>query len=122
MKEVTDSARSKTFCLYRTSKDKVYMGFPKKMMGRRMLVGSTIAATSNPSYVNIGRKYVKPTYFQIDLQDSLVVLSVPGTNATSSDPEMQTAEKNLRSGYQQGQFGTHFRCHPFGQFGSAERR
>ena len=95
MKEVTDSARSKTFCLYRTSKDKVYMGFPKKMMGRRMLVGSTIAATSNPSYVNIGRKYVKPTYFQIDLQDSLVVLSVPGTNATSSDPEMQTAlERN----------------------------
>lgn len=95
MKEVADSARSKTFCLYRTSKDKIYMGFPKNMMGRRMLVGSTITATSNPSYVNVGHKYVKPTYFQIDLQDSLVVLTVPGTNATSSEPGMQAAlERN----------------------------
>lgn len=91
MKEVVDSAKSSTFSLYRTSKDKVYMGFPKNMMGRRMLVGSTITATSNPSYLNVGYKYVKPTYFQIDLKDSLVVLTVPGTNATSSDPGMRAA-------------------------------
>ncbi len=91
MKEVADSARGGTFSLYRTSKDKIYMGFPKNMMGRRMLVGSTITATSNPSFLNVGHKYVKPTYFQIDLQDSLVVLTVPGTNATSSDPGMSAA-------------------------------
>ena len=91
MKEVADSACGKTFNLYRTSKDKIYMGFPRNMMGRRMLVGSTITATSNPSYLNVGYKYAKPTYFQIDLKDSLVVLTVPGTNATSSDPGMQTA-------------------------------
>lgn len=95
MKEVADSACGGTFNLYRTSKDKIYMGFPKNMMGRRMLVGSTITATSNPSYLNVGYKYVKPTYFQIDLKDSLVVLTVPGTNATSSDPGMQAAiERN----------------------------
>ena len=91
MKEVADSSKSSTFRLYRTSKDKIYMGFPRNMMGRRMLVGSTITATSNPAYLNVGYKYVKPTYFQIDLKDSLVVLSVPGANATSSDPGMQTA-------------------------------
>ncbi len=91
MKEVADSACGGTFSLYRTSKDKIYMGFPKNMMGRRMLVGSTITATSNPTYLNVGHKYVKPTYFQIDLQDSLVVLTVPGTNATSSDPGMSAA-------------------------------
>lgn len=95
MKEVADSACGKTFNLYRTSKDKIYMGFPRNMMGRRMLVGSTITATSNPSYLNVGYKYSKPTYFQIDLKDSLVVLTVPGTNATSSDPGMRTAlERN----------------------------
>lgn len=95
MKEVADSACGGTFNLYRTSKDKIYMGFPRNMMGRRMLVGSTITATSNPAYLNVGYKYVKPTYFQIDLKDSLVVLSVPGANATSSDPGMQTAlERN----------------------------
>ena len=91
MKEVADSACGGTFNLYRTSKDKIYMGFPRNMMGRRMLVGSTITATSNPAYLNVGYKYVKPTYFQIDLKDSLVVLTVPGTNATSSDPGMQAA-------------------------------
>ena len=91
MKEVVDSACGGTFNLYRTSKDKIYMGYPKNMMGRRMLVGSTITATSNPTFVNVGKKYVKPTYFQIDLADSLVVLTVPGANATSSDPQMQTA-------------------------------
>ena len=91
MKEVADSACGGTFNLYRTSKDKIYMGFPRNMMGRRMLVGSTITATSNPAYLNVGYKYVKPTYFQIDLKDSLVVLSVPGANATSSDPGMQIA-------------------------------
>lgn len=91
MKEVADSACGGTFNLYRTSKDKIYMGFPRNMMGRRMLVGSTITATSNPAYLNVGYKYVKPTYFQIDLKDSLVVLSVPGANATSSDPGMRTA-------------------------------
>lgn len=91
MKEVADSACGGTFNLYRTSKDKIYMGFPRNMMGRRMLVGSTITATSNPSYLNVGYKYAKPTYFQIDLKDSLVVLTVPGTNATSSDPGMQAA-------------------------------
>ena len=91
MKEVADSACGGTFNLYRTSKDKIYMGFPRNMMGRRMLVGSTITATSNPAYLNVGYKYVKPTYFQIGLKDSLVVLSVPGANATSSDPGMQTA-------------------------------
>ncbi len=91
MKEVADSAKSGTFRLYRTSKDKIYMGFPKNMMGRRMLLGSTITATSNPAYLNVGYKYSKPTYFQIDLKDSLVVLTVPGTNATSSDPGMRTA-------------------------------
>ncbi len=95
MKEVADSACGGTFNLYRTSKDKIYMGFPRNMMGRRMLVGSTITATSNPSYLNVGYKYAKPTYFQMDLKDSLVVLTVPGINATSSDPGMRTAlERN----------------------------
>ena len=95
MKEVADSACGKTFSLYRTSKDKIYMGFPRNMMGRRMLLGSTITATSNPSYLNVGYKYAKPTYFQMDLKDSLVVLTVPGTNATSSDPGMRAAlERN----------------------------
>ncbi len=91
MKEVADSSCSETFRLYRTTKDKVYMGFPKSLMGRRMLVGGTVTESSNPAFVNVGSKYVKPTYFQIDLSDSLVVLTVPGTNATASDPGMKAA-------------------------------
>lgn len=91
MKEVADSASGETFALYRTSKDKIYLGFPKKHMGRKILVGSTVTAGSNPAYVNVGRKYNEPTYLQVDLADSIVVFSIPGTNATSSDPGMQDA-------------------------------
>ncbi len=91
MKDVKESVKGETFSLYRTSKDKIYMEMPKSLMGRRMLVGGTVTAGSNPAYVNVGYKYNKPEYFQIDLVDSLVVLSLPGTNASSSDPGMQKA-------------------------------
>ncbi len=91
MKDVKESVKGETFSLYRTSKDKIYMEMPKRLMGRRMLVGGTVTAGSNPAYVNVGYKYNKPEYFQIDLVDSLVVLSLPGTNASSSDPGMQKA-------------------------------
>lgn len=91
MKDVKVSAKGETFSLYRTAKDKIYMEMPKKYMGRRVMVGGTITAGSNPAYVNVGYKYNKPQYFQIDLVDSLVVLSLPGTNASTSDPHMQEA-------------------------------
>ena len=91
MKDVKVSAKGETFSLYRTAKDKIYMELPKKYMGRRIMVGGTITAGSNPSFINVGYKYNKPQYFQIDLTDSLVVLSLPGTNASTSDPLMQEA-------------------------------
>ena len=93
MKEVSTSAKGEAFSLYRTSKDKIYMEMPKKNMGRRMLVGSTVTAGSNPSYLNVGYKYTSPAYWQIDLADSIVVISIPVTNATSSDPGMREAMK-----------------------------
>ena len=91
MKEVNASAKGEAFSLYRTSKDKIYMEMPKTCMGRRILVGGTVTAGSNPSYLNIGYKYSSPAYYQVDLVDSLVVISIPGTNATSSDPGMAKA-------------------------------
>ncbi len=91
MKDVNSSAKGGAFSLYRTSKDKIYMEMPKKYMGRRILVGGTVTAGSNPSYLNIGYKYSNPAYYQVDLVDSLVVISIPGTNATSSDPGMTEA-------------------------------
>lgn len=91
MKDVIVSAKGETFSLYRTAKDKIYMEMPKKYMGRRIMVGGTITAGSNPAYINVGYKYNKPQYFQIDLVDSLVVLSLPGTNASTTDPRMQEA-------------------------------
>lgn len=91
MKDVKSSAKGGAFSLYRTSKDKIYMEMPKEYMGRRILVGGTITAGSNPSYLNIGYKYSNPAYYQVDLVDSLVVISIPGTNATSSDPGMAEA-------------------------------
>lgn len=91
MKDVKDSTAGSTFRLYRTAKDKIYLSFPKSLTGRRFLVGGTITESSNPTYINVGYKYVKPDYYQIDLEDSIAVVSIPGANATASDPEMQKA-------------------------------
>ena len=95
MKDVCDSATGPTFTLYRTAKDKFYMGLPKSYMGKRILVGSTVSAVSNAAYIDIGYKYTKPVCLKIELADSVVVFSMPGANATSSDPAMTEAlEKN----------------------------
>lgn len=91
MKDVQEKVEGETFSLYRTAKDKIYLSFPKSLSGRKILVGGTVTACSNPAYVNVGYKYNAPQYLQVDVQDSTVVLSVPGTNASTSDPSMQAA-------------------------------
>ncbi|MDD7088429.1 MAG: zinc-dependent metalloprotease [Bacteroidales bacterium] len=95
MKEVTDSARGGFVTLYRTKKDKIYMEFPKKYLGRRMLIGGTISSVSDPAFLNIGLKYNAPLCLQVELKDTTVFLIESQEGATSSDSLMRKAmEKN----------------------------
>lgn len=97
MKDVADSATGGFVNLYKSKKDKVYMEFPKALLGRRMLVGGTISSVSDPSKVNIGYKYSDPTLLKIDLRcDTLVVLTKPSLKGVVSDPELKTAAERNR--------------------------
>ena len=76
---------------------KVYLEYPLKHLGRRILIGRTVSSVSNPTFVNVGYKYADPLHLQVELQDSSVIFNRPNTSATlnSNDPGLRAAfEKN----------------------------
>jgi hypothetical protein len=82
--------------LYRTSKNKVYLGIPESMLGRRILIGGAVTAVSDPGAGSVGQRPGPPQCFQVDREDSLVVLSRPLTAGTSGDPDLDKAmERNF---------------------------
>ncbi|MFA6592939.1 MAG: zinc-dependent metalloprotease [Bacteroidales bacterium] len=95
LKEVSDSAGSDFLTIYKTGKEKIYLGYPKNLLGRRLLAGGTVSSVSDPSYIDVGYKYAAPVYFQVDLKDTLVVLSVPSVSVSSQDTSFSKAlERN----------------------------
>lgn len=95
MKSVVDSARGGFISLYRTDKDRIFMEYPRKYLGRRMLVGGTVSTTSDPSNVYVGYKYADPLCLRVELDDTLLVMTCPVVGASTSDPGMKTAmERN----------------------------
>jgi len=94
-KDFKVSAKGEFMTLHKTSKDKVYIEYPMSNLGRRILAGSTVRTVSDPSSINVGYKYSDPQCLTIELEDSLVVLSLPQISASSSDPQMAKAmERN----------------------------
>ncbi len=95
LKDVADSSSSEFMTIYKTSKDKIFIGYPKNMLGRRILAAGTVSSVSNPSTVSIGYKYDKPVYFRVDCADTLVVLSIPESSASLDDSDYAKAfERN----------------------------
>ena len=94
-KDVVDSASGDFISIYRLKNDKIYIEYPKKYLGRRMLVGGTVTAVSDPSMVNIGYKYSAPVCYQVSLLDTLALLTTPNLGATTRDSSMMKAlERN----------------------------
>ena len=91
------SAKGEFISLHKVDGKKIYMEYPLKYLGRRILVGGTVSAVSNPTYVNVGYKHTAPIHLQVDKRDSLLLLNRPNTAATlnSYDEGLKTAfEKN----------------------------
>lgn len=80
--------------IYRTKKDKIFLGLPVKYLGRKMLVAGTVTSTSDPSSIKIGYKYGNPVYFQVDRKDSLVVLSVADQGAVADSAYSKAYQRN----------------------------
>ncbi|MCQ2114899.1 MAG: zinc-dependent metalloprotease [Bacteroidales bacterium] len=54
---------------------KVYLEIPKKLLGREMVIASTITGTSAPDLASIGYKPNAPMYVKFNLRDSTVLMN-----------------------------------------------
>lgn len=93
LKDVVDSSCRGQIGIYRTGKDKIYLEFDKKNLGRRMLVGSTLSSASDPASLDVGYKYSTPLCLRVELIDSMVTLFESSAGATTRDSLMRLAIK-----------------------------
>lgn len=97
-KKKYDSAKSKFITLYKTD-GKVYFELPLKYLGRDMLLGATISAVSDPTYLSVGMKNSKPIHLRFERQDSSIVAKTPNTVVYDHDldaRERKVLELNYR--------------------------
>ena len=91
-KKKYETAKSKFITLYKTD-GKVYFELPLKYLGRDMLLGATISAVSDPSYLSVGMKNSKPIHFRFERQDSSIVAKTP--NTVVYDRNLDERERNV---------------------------
>lgn len=83
--------------IYLSSKNKVYLGIPENLLGRKLLIGGTVSAVSDPGAANVGQMASGPLQCVIPtLEDSLLVLSRPQVAGSSRARGLETAmERNF---------------------------
>lgn len=91
-KKKYETVKSKFITLYKTD-GKVYFELPLKYLGRDMLLGATISAVSDPSYLSVGMKNSKPIHFRFERQDSSIVAKTP--NTVVYDRNLDERERNV---------------------------
>ena len=91
-KKKYETVKSKFITLYKTD-GKVYFELPLKYLGRDMLLGATISAVSDPSYLSVGMKNSKPIHFRFERQDSSIVAKTP--NTVVYDRDLNERERNV---------------------------
>lgn len=94
MQDVADSASGGFATIYRTKKDKIFLGFPRENLGRRILIAGTVTSTSNPSSVMVGYKYNTPLCLKVDMLDSLALLTLPSIAGTTDSSHVKAFERN----------------------------
>ena len=78
--------------IYLTSKNKVMLGVPEKMLGRKLLIGGTVSAVSDPGAANVGQMASGPLMCIIPtVEDSLLVLRRPQVAGSSRSDDLRTA-------------------------------
>ena len=95
LKTVTDSTKGEFVSFYKAKGNKIFMEFPRELLGRKLLAGSTIKSVSSPIRVDVGYKYEDPMLIRIELEDSIAVLTQPnaGASVTNGDPRLEAAAR-----------------------------
>ena len=91
-KKKYETAKSKFITLYKAD-GKVYFELPLKYLGRDMLLGATISAVSDPSYLSVGMKNSKPIHLRFERQDSSIIAKTP--NTVVYDHNLDVRERNV---------------------------
>ncbi|WP_018338222.1 zinc-dependent metalloprotease [Butyricimonas synergistica] len=76
---------------------KIYLEYPLKYVGREILVGGTVSATSEPMLLNVGYKYNDPILYRVVKKDSAIVFNKPNLAATAGEDKpwvKKAMEKN----------------------------
>ena len=77
---------------------KVYLEYPVKYMGREILVGGTLSATSEPLMLNVGYKYNDPILYRVVKKDSSIVFNKPNLAATMGE-DKEWVKKAMEKNY-----------------------
>ncbi|WP_292268254.1 zinc-dependent metalloprotease [Butyricimonas sp.] len=77
---------------------KVYLEYPLKYMGRDILVGGTLSATSEPLLLNVGYKYSAPVLYRVVKKDSSIVFNKPNLAATMGE-DKEWVKKAMEKSY-----------------------
>lgn len=77
---------------------KIYLEYPLKYMGRDILIGGTLSATSEPMVLNVGYKYNDPLLYRVVKQDSTIEFNRPNVGATIGE-DKEWAKKALEKNY-----------------------
>ena len=91
-KKKYEKAKSKFITLYKAD-GKVYFELPLKYLGRDMLLGATISAVSDPTYLSVGMKNSKPIHLRFERQDSSIIAKTP--NTVVYDHNLDVRERNV---------------------------
>lgn len=71
-----ETAKSKFITVHKMD-NKIYLELPCKFLKQQMMLGGTIASTTDPTTVTVGSKNFNPILFYFDIQDSSVVMKTP---------------------------------------------
>ncbi|MFO3729170.1 zinc-dependent metalloprotease [Butyricimonas muris] len=77
---------------------KIYLEYPLKYMGRDILVGGTLSATSEPLLLNVGYKYNEPVLYRVVKKDSSIVFNKPNLAATMGE-DKEWVKKAMEKSY-----------------------
>lgn len=110
------SAKGKFANLYLIDK-KVYLEYPVAELGKELMLSTTIAATSEPTILTVGKTNTEPLHFRFAMEDSAIVMK--SVNAVLVNPYNQAYEQSVSALHYAGASMAKFNIEAFNKDSSA---
>ncbi len=110
------SAKGKFANLYLINK-KVYLEYPVAELGKELMLSTTIAATSEPTILTVGKTNTEPLHFRFAMEDSAIVMK--SVNAVLVNPYNQAYEQSVSALHYAGASMAKFNIEAFNKDSSA---